>query len=178
LTDHYYVWNSERDKFVKSVELPKNRVFHVVYRTAINRDKDAILKFEIECEKTEPEVYISEYDDLQKKLPSIDFDKRKDFEIVLASVDNKIVGLLSMSWYFDYERNCRVGVIPGLWVLKPYRVAGIGKGLMLFAREMCKKLNVQRIELVVGVKNLAAQEFYKKLGFKNMKVNQLVLDNL
>ena len=127
---------------------PKEKNFRVIYRPAQNRDKEAILKFEIECKKTEPEVYISEYNNLRRKLPSINFNKRKDFKIVLALVDNKIVGLLSMSWYFDYERNCKVGVIPGLWVLKSYRMAGIGKGLIKFAKEKFRTLEVGRIELV------------------------------
>lgn len=172
----YYKWNSKKDKFVKSTKLPKKRNFQVIYRSAKNRDKKAILKFEIECEKTEPEVYISEYNNLRKKLPSINFNKRKDFKVVLALADNKIVGELSMSWYFDYERNCKVGVIPGLWVLKSYHMAGIGRGLIDFAKKKFKRLKVRRIELIFGLKNLAAQEFYKKLGFKTRRVGQSILD--
>lgn len=55
-------------------------------------------------------------------------------------------------------------------------MAGIDKGLIVFAEKRFKKLRVKRIELIVGLKNLAALEFYKKLGFKIRKVGQAILD--
>lgn len=171
----YYEWNSEKEAFVKS-QIPSKKKFRVIYRLAKNSNKDAILDFEIECKKTEPEVYISDYSNIRKKLQSISFDRMKDSNLVLALGDNKEVGELSMGWYFDYETNCRVGVITGLWVIKPYRMAGIDRGLITFAKKRFKKLRVKRIELIVGLKNLAALEFYKKLGFKIRKVGQAILD--
>lgn len=91
----YYEWNSEKEAFVKS-QIPSKKKFRVIYKLAKNSDKDAILDFEIECEKTEPEVYISDYSNIREKLHSISFDRMKDFKFVLALVDNKVVGELSM----------------------------------------------------------------------------------
>jgi ribosomal protein S18 acetylase RimI-like enzyme len=135
-----------------------------------------MLGFEIECEKTEPEIYTSEHNSLRKKLQSINFGETKNFEVVLALANNKVVGELSIGYYFDYERNCKVGVIPGLWVLKPYRMAGIGRSLIDFAKKRLKELGFRRIELIVGLGNLAGIEFYKNLGFKIRKVGQVILE--
>lgn len=171
----YYEWDSKKEAFIKSHK-PRRKNFQVLYRVAKNSDKNAILNFEIECEKTEPEVYLSKYSNVRKKLQSISFDRMNDFKLVLALVDNKVVGELSMGWYFNYETNCKVGVIPGLWVLKPYRMANIGRGLVDFAKKEFKELGVKRIELIVGLRNYAAQEFYKKLNFQIRKVGQVSLE--
>lgn len=172
----YYEWNPKKEEFVESLKPSQKKNFPVIYRLAKNSDKNAILDFEMECKKTEPEVYISQYNNLRKELQSISFDRMRNFKVVLALVDNKVVGELSMGWYFNYETNCKVGVIPGLWVLKPYRMAGIGKGLIEFAKEKLKKSGAKRIELIVGLKNLAAREFYRKLGFQIRKVGQVSLE--
>lgn len=174
----YYEWDSKKEEFVESPKPPKREKLQVLYRSAKNSDKQAMLNFEIECEKTEPEVfsYMSSFAERRRELESISFGKASDFRVLLALADNRIVGELSMSWYYDYDTNRKVGVIPGLWVLRPYRMAGIGRGLTDFAKREFKKLEVRRIELIVGLGNLAAQEFYKKLGFKTRKVGQSILD--
>ncbi len=174
----YYEWNSKKDKFVKSTKSPKKRNFHLIYRLAKNRDKEAISKFEIECIKSEPDIYlqIPDFKNFKKKLKSVNFNQAKDFAVAIALVNRKVVGLLSMSWFFDYDTKCRIGLITDIWVLKSYRIAGVGTGLLNFAKETFKRLAIKRIELIVGLKNLVAKRFYKKLGFKIRKIGQAILE--
>jgi len=168
----YYEWDL-KNKFVK---LPKTRkkFGKVILRFAENRDKKFILEFERECVRTEPEIFQDELRYYQKRLssiPVIDL-SRKDFKVIIALVNNQVVGELSMSSYFDYETNSLVGVITGLWVLKPYRIAGIGKKLIRFAKAEFKKWGIKRITLTVGLFNLAACAFYKKMGFAIRKIGE------
>ncbi|MDW8114181.1 MAG: GNAT family N-acetyltransferase [candidate division WOR-3 bacterium] len=90
----------------------------------------------------------------------------------MTKKEKKILGILSMGYYLE---NCdeeiqKVGVISLIFVLKPFRMAGIGKGLINFSKKIFRKWKVKKIELKVGLKNLAGIEFYKKLGFKIRKI--------
>jgi len=173
----YYEWDSKKEKFVKKPRPPRRSYAKVVYKLATNTDKHKILDFETECIKTEPDIYlhIPDFNDFKKKLKLVNFNKAKDFAVVIAVVVSKIVGLLSMSWYYNYDMKCKVGLITDIWVLKSHRMASIGTGLINFAKKRFKRLGIKRIELIVGTKNLAAQEFYKKLGFKIRIVGQAIL---
>lgn len=174
----YYKWNPKTASFVMSPKPLKKRKIKVIYRLAKNIDKDALLEFELECFKTETEVFPTEpdFEERKKVLSSIDLDKQKNFAVIIALANNRIVGQLSMGWYFNYDTNCQIGVIPGLWVLKSYRMAGVGRGLVDFAKDEFRKRKVKDIELIVGLNNLAAQEFYKRLGFEIKRVGLGVLN--
>jgi len=174
----YYEWDNKKDKFVKVRKLCRRRNLKIKYKLAKNSDKIEILKFEIDCVKSEPDIYLHlpDFKDFKKKLKLIDFNQTKDFAVAIALLNNKVVGLLSMSWYFNYDTKCKIGLITDIWVLKPYRIAGVGTGLINFAKKTFKALAIKRIELIVGLKNLAAKRFYKKLGFKIRKVGQAILE--
>ncbi|MEO0093185.1 MAG: GNAT family N-acetyltransferase [candidate division WOR-3 bacterium] len=175
----YYEWDAKKDKFVRCPKPPKKNI-KVRLRLANNRDKKLLLDFERECVRTEPEVFIDELKYYRKRLrliPKVNFSQKKNFKVVIALINHKIVGQLAMAWYFCYETNSKVGVITGLWVLKPYRMAGIGRKLITFAKKEFKKWGVKRITLVVGISNLAAKEFYKKCGFKIRRIDEAIYEN-
>ncbi len=174
----YYEWNNKKEKFVKARRPSCIKNLTVTYRFAMNSDKTKILNFEIECIKTEPDIYlhVPDFNKFKEEIKSVDFNKAKDFAVVLALVEKKVVGLLSMSWYYNFDMKCKVGLVNDVWVLKSYRISGIGAGLINFTKKKFKKLGIKKIELIVGIKNLAALEFYKKLGFKIRKVEQAILE--
>jgi len=174
----YYEWNLKKDKFVKHPKPPRKH-FKVSYRLAKNYDKKLLFAFEKECVKTEPEILKPEYEYIKKKLRTIrtmNFNRAKEFKVIIALVADKVVGELSMSWYFNPEINSKVGIIIGLWVLKPYRMAGIGSGLINFAKKEFRKMGIKRIELVVGLFNRAALAFYQKLGFEIKRIGRASLN--
>jgi len=168
----YYEWEPKKNKFVVKRKRPPKRKIAVRYQIAKNSDKEAILRFQVEAEESEPEIWeSSEIENLKRTFKAIDFEKENNnFKVILAIADNKVVGTLSMSWYFCLESGGTAGVISGLFVLKNYRLAGIGRGLIEFAKREFRKLVVKKIELIVGLDNLAALAFYKKLGFKIKKI--------
>lgn len=177
----YYLWDAKKDKFVKSKKPPKKKI-EVFYRLAKNKDKEKIIDFEMECQKLEPEIFISlsSYKTIKRKWQKINLAKRDNFATIIALTkkERKVVGILSMGWYFDnYDEEIqKVGVISLLFVLKPFRMAGIGKGLINFSQKIFRKWGVKRIELKVGIKNLAGLEFYRKLKFKIRKIGLATLD--
>lgn len=83
--------------------------------------------------------------------------------------------MLSISRYFDGDTGERVGVIPGVWVLKPFRMAGIGRRLMEEAKKEFLARGIRRVELMVGLDNLAARVFYEKMGFKIHPMGRAVI---
>lgn len=174
----YYEWNNKKDRFVKTHRPFRIRNRKTIYRLAKNSDKTKILNFEIECIKTEPDIYlhVPDFNKFKEEIKSVDFNKAKDFAVVLALLEKNVAGLLSMSWYYNFDMKCKIGLINDVWVLKSYRISGIGAGLINFTKKKFKKLGIKRIELIVGIKNLAALEFYKKLGFKIKKVGQAILE--
>ena len=52
-----------------------------------------------------------------------------------------------------------------LWVAEPYRLAGIATLLMNEALDLARKLRLWRVRLYVGMDNLAARNYYRKMGF-------------
>ena len=52
-----------------------------------------------------------------------------------------------------------------------YKKHGIGKKLMLYAKEEAKKGNYNRLELNCWSFNENAIEFYKKIGMKEQRIN-------
>lgn len=80
-------------------------------------------------------------------------------KIIVAIVDNKIVGIAS---YNQDRENC--GEITGIYVLKQYQKRQIGRKLM----EACenKMKNCNTFYVWVLKENIDAQQFYHHLGYQ------------
>lgn len=172
----YYFWNNRRQQFVKGKK-PNNKPLSVTIRLATNNDREAIVSFSEDCAETEPEVYElpSNFAEIQERVRQTDFERNPEFAVILALLGKKLVGMLSISWYFNDDTCERVGVIPGVWVLKPFRMAGIGHRLMEEAKKEFLARGIRRVELMVGLDNLAARAFYEKMGFKIHPMGRAVI---
>lgn len=57
--------------------------------------------------------------------------------------------------------------ITELYVRPEYRRKGIGRGLLTFAEELCRKrAGVEEFQLLTGADNLPAQAFYRSMGYE------------
>lgn len=68
-------------------------------------------------------------------------------------------------------KNSKILWIDEIGVKEGYKKHGIGKKLMLYAKEEAKKDNCDRLELNCWSFNKDAIEFYKKIGMKEQRIN-------
>ncbi len=172
----YYKWDVEKEEFVASPAETRPRPINTVLRIASERDRTAILDFEAEYERSESHSFLraTGFHDFQTGLWSAALGPGDQTAVAIACVGGKVVGELSMGHYDDTHEGVRVGVIRGLCVSRSYRQAGIGRGLFNLGKEKFRRWGVARIELMYGLRNLADQEFCRKLGFEVTRAGHAV----
>lgn len=88
--------------------------------------------------------------------------KLKEKEIIIASdEDNKIIGWLRYSYFWDNTPFMNM-----LYINENYRNKGIGKELVLFWENEMKKKGYEFL-MTSTLSNEEAQHFYRKLGYKD-----------
>lgn len=88
--------------------------------------------------------------------------KLKEKEIIIASdEDNKIIGWLRYSYFWDNTPFMNM-----LYINENYRNNGIGKELVLFWENEMKKKDYELL-MTSTLSNEEAQYFYRKLGYKD-----------
>jgi GNAT superfamily N-acetyltransferase len=174
--ESYYKWDPDKEEFVPSSIESRREPFRAVFRIATDRDRTAILDFEAEYERSEPQSFLraTGFHDFQTGMWSSDLGADAQAAVAVAFVGNRVVGELSMSYYDDTHEGVKVGVIRGLCVLKPYRQAGIGRGLFTLGEEQFRRWGAERVELMYGLRNLADQEFCRRLGFEITRAGHAV----
>jgi len=96
--------------------------------------------------------------------------KLKEKEIIIASdEDNKIIGWLRYSYFWDNTPFMNM-----LYINENYRNNGIGKELVLFWENEMKKKGYEFL-MTSTLSNEEAQHFYRKLGYKD--AGSLLLPN-
>jgi len=91
------------------------------------------------------------------------FFKQKD--IYIAIINKKITGFIVSSICLD---NKKKAYIDELWLKSKYQRKGIGKSLVRFIENKYKQKGIKILRLVSSKKSKAF-EFYKKVGFKELK---------
>ena len=84
----------------------------------------------------------------------------KEKQIYLAELKNKPVGFM----IFSPEETKKIH-ISEFWLKYKYQRKGIGRKLLSFVEEKCKKEGFTSIELMSNKKSMAVK-FYKKLNYK------------
>ncbi len=109
---------------------------------------------------------------LQLPFPSVEMwrkrlvEKPKGLYMLVACVDNEIVGSLGLSIVSNSPRRRHVGE---LWmaVHDKWQGKGVGTSLMAVAVDLADQwLNIERLELTVYTDNEPAITLYKNFGFK------------
>lgn len=76
------------------------------------------------------------------------------------------VGYVIVTFGYDLEFGGRQGTVTELFIVDRYRRLGLGRKTLGFVEGACRELGLETLELQVERKNLAAQAFYRKLGFE------------
>ena len=172
----YYKWDADSEDFVAVPASPAERAVEPAYRLATERDRSAILDFEAEYERAESQSFLraTGFYDFRTGVWSADLGAHEHSSAILAILNNKVVGELSMSCYDDTLEGVKVGVIRGLCVLRQYRQNGIGRALFHHARDQFRRWGSRRIELMYGLRNRADEEFCRRVGFEITRAGQAV----
>jgi ribosomal protein S18 acetylase RimI-like enzyme len=84
----------------------------------------------------------------------------------LIRVARKEVGYVILTFSYDIEFGGRQGTVTDLYFMEEYRRLGLGSKTFNFLELACRELDIKALELQVERKNVAAQAFYRKLGFQ------------
>jgi ribosomal protein S18 acetylase RimI-like enzyme len=76
------------------------------------------------------------------------------------------VGYVTLTFSYDVEFGGRQGTVTDLYIVDGYRRLGLGSKTLRFIETACRELGLEVLELQVERKNVAAQAFYRKLGFE------------
>jgi GNAT superfamily N-acetyltransferase len=93
------------------------------------------------------------------------FSAKPVFEVMLAEVNNKVVGMAF--YFFSYSTwKGKCIYLEDIIVKEEYRGNGIGKKLLDSVVHRGKEINAKRVQWQVLDWNVEAIEFYKKIGAK------------
>jgi diamine N-acetyltransferase len=87
--------------------------------------------------------------------------------IFLIETEGEVAGYAVLALGFSLEFGGRDAFLDELFVRTPYRQRGLGTEAMNFVGKVAQSLGVRALHLEVERTNLSAQEFYRKLGFKD-----------
>jgi ribosomal protein S18 acetylase RimI-like enzyme len=90
----------------------------------------------------------------------------KNATLLVAKINNKVVGMLTMQLLISTAMGGSVGLIEDMIVTDEYRGCGVGKTLMNALIEEANHLGYQRLSLGADVRNTPALKFYKPFGFE------------
>lgn len=136
-------------------------------REAVEKDFDSVIRLMKQLTST-PEKVNAKMLPFYKKSFLTALEKENVHEFV-CEIDNKIVGHITLSLYWDFWHLGNVMIIDGVIVDEAFRGKGIGKELMKFAADFAQKNGVKIIYFYTEEERKDAQSFYEKVGYKKIK---------
>jgi len=85
--------------------------------------------------------------------------------ILVAVMDNRIVGMCSLQPLISTAEGGTVGMIEDLVVSAAFRRQGIGLALLKNIEQLAQQKNMHRLQLLTNRNNAAALSFYEKFGW-------------
>lgn len=85
----------------------------------------------------------------------------------LIQQDSKAIGYIVLTFGYSLEYRGRDAFIDEFYIRESYRGQGIGGRAIQFIESACPALEIQALHLEVERKNIAAQKFYREVGFKD-----------
>jgi len=97
--------------------------------------------------------------------------KTQDSDILIAEIDNRIVGFLLIQQLITPSYTCLIehkyAFITDIIVENKYQKRGIGSALLLEAKKWAENRKLDYLELNVLSENIGAISLYEKKGFKD-----------
>ena len=80
---------------------------------------------------------------------------------------DEAIGYVVLTFGYSLEFRGRDAFIDELYIRESYRGQGVGMSVIQFIETICPSLGIQALHLEVEQKNTAAQNLYRKVGFKD-----------
>jgi GNAT superfamily N-acetyltransferase len=87
-------------------------------------------------------------------------------QIYLIFRGSELAGYFTLTFCFSLEFHGRFGLLDELYVREAHRGQKLGKAVIAFAEDLCRKAGVQALRLEVGRDNQPAHSLYRTAGFK------------
>jgi GNAT superfamily N-acetyltransferase len=87
-------------------------------------------------------------------------------QIYLIFRGPELAGYFALTFCFSLEFHGRFALLDELYLREPYRRQKLGKAVVAFAEDLCKKAGIKAVRLEVGRENPGAQALYGATGFK------------
>jgi GNAT superfamily N-acetyltransferase len=89
-----------------------------------------------------------------------------NYKIYVAEADQKVLGTFCLLIMDKLSHmGAKSGIVDDVVVHPDWQGKGIGKNLMRFAMDQCKKTECYKLMLSSNIKRKPAHQFYEKLGF-------------
>jgi ribosomal protein S18 acetylase RimI-like enzyme len=87
-------------------------------------------------------------------------------QIYLIFRGNDLAGYFALTFCYSLEFHGRFGLLDEVYIREAYRRQKLGKSVIPFAEDLCKKAGIQALRLEVSRENQPAQSLYSATGFK------------
>lgn len=89
----------------------------------------------------------------------------KHGQVYLAFWGSELAGYFVLTFCYSLEFHGRFGLLDEIYLREAYRGRKLGKSIIAFAEDLCRKAGLAALRLEVGRENLPAQSLYKTSGF-------------
>ena len=90
-----------------------------------------------------------------------------DYDVYVAEINNKIVGTFALAIMDNLAHmGSKSGLIEDVVVSLKCQGQGIGKHMMKYAIELCRKKSCYKVSLSSNIKRENSHKFYEGIGFK------------
>jgi ribosomal protein S18 acetylase RimI-like enzyme len=87
-------------------------------------------------------------------------------QIYLIFRGTELAGYFVLTFCFSLEFHGRFALLDEVYLREPYRRQKLGKAVVAFSEDLCKKSGIRALRLEVGRENQPAQSLYLAAGFK------------
>jgi GNAT superfamily N-acetyltransferase len=88
------------------------------------------------------------------------------YYLLVAEVDNGIVGFASLHWFDMFHMRGKMGRITAICIQEELRSKGIGHNLLTASEEFFKSKGCVKVEVTTNLKRTLTHEFYAKNGYE------------
>jgi GNAT superfamily N-acetyltransferase len=92
-------------------------------------------------------------------------------QIYLIFRGPELAGYFALTFCFSFEFHGRFALFDELYLREPFRRQKLGKAVVVFAEDLCRKAGIKALRLEVGRENQPAQALYLATGFKEDERN-------
>jgi GNAT superfamily N-acetyltransferase len=92
-------------------------------------------------------------------------------QIYLIFRGSELAGYFALTFCFSFEFHGRFALFDELYLREPFRRQKLGKAVVVFAEDLCRKAGIKALRLEVGRENQPAQSLYLASGFKEDERN-------